>query len=296
MRISTLVIALFPLLAQAEGMVTLQPQLNGIVRIAAQGGTGSGGDDVLGFQQPTNRTMTLNVSASGISRCENGDIILDGFRLSVINMLDNSKVKCGLPQTVGAKGKNREIPLKLSAVLTVRKMPASLTLNTPSNLPIGSVIGMLDGSGSQQYPLYLDLSVLQDNMEILTASFTRPELHLGEVGDIHDASGSVQLRVSKSAQARNDAVAYSLSFESSQQLNNQYRMRAATEDRMVPYHILIGGRNILPGDIWRGMVPAGIGASDVVDIKFLLAGKQTRGMAAGISLQDTVTAVITPDS
>lgn len=296
MRISTLVIALLPLLAQAGGMMTLQPQLSGSVRIVAQGGTGSGGDDVLGFQQQANRAITLNVTTSGMSRCEYGDIIVDGLRLTVTNMLDNSKVKCGVPQIVAAEDKNREIPLKVSAVVTAGNMPASLSVNTPTSLPIGSVSGISDGGESQQYPLYIDLSILKENMEILTASFTRPELHLGDVGDIHDASGSVQLRVGKRVPAGHDAIAYSLSFESSQQLNNQYRMRAGAQDRMVPYHILIGGRNILPGDIWRGVVPMGTGSSDVVDIQFRLAGKQTRGMASGISLQDTLTAVITPDS
>jgi hypothetical protein len=296
MRISTLLIALFPVVAQAEGMMTLQPDLNGNVRIIAQGGTGSRGGDVLGFQQQANQSLTLNFNASGMSHCEYGDLIIEGLRISVTNMLDNNKVKCGWPQTVEEEGKNREIPLKVSTVLAANKMPPGLSLNTPALLPIGSVIGVHSGGRSQQYPLYIDLSILQQNMEILTASFSRPELHLGEVGDIHDASGSIQLRVSKSAQAGSDAITYSLSFESSQQMNNQYRMRATAQDHMVPYQILIGGRNILPGDIWRGMVPVGAGSSDVVDIQFRLAGKQTRGLAAGISLQDTVTAVITPDS
>ncbi|VYU44458.1 hypothetical protein [Metakosakonia massiliensis] len=296
MRKMIVIAALLPLLAQAEGRLTVQPQGNNSVRIFSQGETGSGGSDTLGIVQAANRATTLSVSPSGVSQCAGGDIVLEGLRVSVTNMLDNSKLECGASLFVGADSQKREIPLKVSATLTPRKTSRSLTATMPGNLPIGSVSVMEDGGESQQYPLYLDLSLLQDQMEVLTASFSKPALHLGSVGDNHDVSGTVTLRVSKTLEAGNEAMPWTLSLESSQAHNNQYRMRASTQDRMVPYHILISDHEILPNGVWQGRVPAGSGTSQAVDIQFKLEGKQTRGMAAGISLMDTVTAVITPES
>ncbi|MRT58067.1 hypothetical protein GJV11_18300 [Enterobacteriaceae bacterium RIT693] len=296
MRITILLIASLPLLAQADGTLMIQPQPDKSIRFMAQGATGSGGDDVLGFLQPASGTLTLSLSPSGISQCENGDIVLDNLRVSFTNMLDNSRVLCGMPVTFRGQSNGRELPLKVTATPLNRGTLARGVTQAQTMLPAGSVSAVAEGGGSQQYPLYLDLSAVQQQLEILTASFSRPSLYLGAVGDINDAAADVQLRVKKTAQAGSEAIGYSLSFESSQQHNNKYRMRAAGQDRMVPYQILVAGREILPDGVLRGTVPAGMGNGDVVNIQFKLSGKQTRGMAAGVSLQDTVTAVIAPDS
>lgn len=296
MRRMTLLIILLPVVAQASGTLMIQPQPDSSVRFMPQGPTGSGGEDVLSFQQPASGRMTVTVSPSGISRCESGDIMLENLRVSFTNLLDNSKVLCGMPVTFEASGRNRDVPLKVAASPLSRPAPMAPGNLKQALLAAGSVSAVAEGGESQQYPLYLDLSVMQQPMEALTASFSRPALYLGSVGEMNDAIADVQLRISKNGQASDEAIGYTLSFESTQQLNNQYRMRSPASERMVPYQILIGGREVLPDSARRGTIPAGIGTSDVVDIQFKLSGKQTRGMMAGVSLQDTVTAVITPDS
>ncbi|OON42180.1 hypothetical protein BTJ39_03255 [Izhakiella australiensis] len=296
MRRTTLLIALLPLVAQASGTLMIQPQPDSSIRFMAQGPTGSGSEDVLGFQQPASGRMTVTVSPSGMSRCESGDIVLDNLRFSFTNLLDNSKVLCGMPVTFDAPGKDREVPLKVAVSQFSHPVVAGIGSQKQALLPAGSVSAVAEGGRGQQYPLYLDLSVVQQPIEVLAATFSRPSLYLGSVGEMNDAAADVQLRVSKNAQASNEAIGYTLSFESTQQLNNQYRMRASATERMVPYQILAGGREVLPDSARRGTVPAGVGTADVVDIQFKLSGKQTRGLAAGVSLQDTVTAVITPDS
>jgi len=291
-----LIIALLPLVAQAGGTLMIQPQPDSSIRFMAQGPTGSGGEDVLSFRQPGYGRMTVIVSSSGIGRCENGDIVLDNLRFSFTNLLDNSKVLCGMPTTFEAQGTDRELPLKVAVSRLNRPVTMGAGRQKQTLLPAGSVNAAVENGESQQYPLYLDLSAVQQPMETLVAAFSRPSVYLGSVGEMNDAAADIQLRVSKNNLAANEAIGYTLSFESTQQLNNQYRMRASGTERMVPYQILVGGREVLPDSVRRGTVSAGAGTADVVNIQFKLSGRQTRGIAAGATLQDTITAVITPDS
>lgn len=296
MRITALLIALLPLAAQAGGTLLIQPQPDNSIRVLAQGATGSSGREVLGLPQPASSSMAVTVSPSGMSQCEGGDIVLNNLRISFINLRDNSKVLCGTTATFDAQGRARDLPLRVAVSQLSRPVASMTGRQRQAMLPAGYVSTVSENGQNQQVQLYLDLSAVQQPEAVLTASFSRPFLSLGGVGELNDAAADVQLQVGKTDQAGNEAIGYTLSFESVGQLSNQYRLQAPGIERRIPYQILVGGHEVLPEGGWRGTVPAGVGAQSVVDIRFKLVGKQTRGMMPGVRLQDTVTAVITPDS
>ncbi|PNS11852.1 hypothetical protein COO59_10205 [Mixta theicola] len=278
--------------ALAGGALVIQPQASGSLRILTEGLTG--GADTLTFIQPPEKALTLQILPSAVGRCDGGDLAVESLRLSLL--LDNhQRLACGEPVLFSAGTQSRQISVQLKSESQPQDYSALMRQGYGLRTQVGSVSFHPAGEGSTLYPLILDLSVLQEEVPILTAAFDSPTLQFGLVGVQSDTTAAVRLRIGKTRQAGDEVLPYTLSFESAQQQDSRYRLRSSLREQFIPYSISVGGREITPGSAWHGRIPAGIATSDVLNIEFTLVGRVTQGMAAGTRLLDTLTAVITPE-
>lgn len=278
------------------GAWVIQPQPNGAIHMLHEGVRDASATDMLTVRQPANKALTLQVSPAGGGRCEGGDLMLGTLRFPLQLFMDERQVACGdlltfPPQAgesrVGVRAVNR----------TFKKDRSFTSLSSFPRVQLGNVnFNVEQGAGSESYPIYLDLTALQTESATIEASFDKPALSLGLVGELNDATANARLKVAKTLQSSDEALPYILTFESTQQQDNHYQLRSSIGAVSIPYQISIAGREIEPGSQYRGTLPSGAATVDWVDIKFFLNGKATRGLAAGTRLIDTLTAVITPNS
>lgn len=300
MRISVLLIMLMPGLACASGSLVAQPQADGGIKFFHEGPTGGGGNDVLTFTQQAGKTATLQLTPAGNASCEGGDLAMDPLRLTLKRVDNHRQLSCGEPVVLPGEDSQRKMVLRVENQPIRQNMASLLRNNQLPRVQIGQVTFNQEGGENVLYPLYLDMSLLQQTAPTLSAVFEPKVLNLGGVGEQHDVSKTVNLRVSKTSLAETGSIAYDLTFESTQQRNNLYHLRSSAPsssgETLLPYQIIINRQQIVPGVAVKRQVPAGTAASDVVEVTFSLPGKATRGMPAGVHLLDTLTAVITPQS
>ncbi|MFM7945498.1 hypothetical protein [Hafnia paralvei] len=291
-----LALALFQSSYVLAGSWVIQAQPNGSIRMLHEGISEASGTDTLTVRQPADKSLTLQVSPAGSGRCEGGDLMLGALRFPLKFFIDERQVVCGDLVTFAPPASEKRVGVR--AVNRTFKRERSFTL--PSSFPrvqIGNVnFNIEDGGGSESYPIYLDLTALQTESATIEATFDKPALSLGLVGELNDATATARLKVAKTLQSGDEPLPYSVTFESTQQKDSHYQLRSSVGANLIPYQISIAGREIEPGFQYRGTLPSGTATVDWVDIKFSLSGKATRGLAAGTRLIDTLTAVITPNS
>lgn len=295
MRVRHLSIALMllPSVALSSGALVIQPQVSGSLRIFSEGLTGSA--DRLTIIQPAGKALTLQILPSAAGQCDGDVLAAASLRLALLQADNQQRLPCGEPLRFSAESQSRQIGVQIKSASFQPDFSALTRRDDGPRMQIGSVSFHIDGEEGALYPLYLDLSVLQQEMPLLTAAFDKSSLQFGLVGDQQDANAAIRLRISKTPQAGADILPYRLSFESTLQQEGRYRLRTSRQQQLIPYSIRVGGQEIAPGGAWRGHVPAGIATSDVVNIEFALSGRVTRGLEAGERLLDTLTAVITPE-
>ncbi|MFI8416068.1 hypothetical protein ACQKDS_06335 [Serratia sp. NPDC078593] len=296
MQTKYLMLLLLPSLALADGALVLQPQPDGSLRTLTEGTASAGGNDVLTFTQQAGKSLTIQTLSTGLGRCVDGALSLASLRLTFTLIQEGHRLPCGETVLLEAPEQSRRIAIKVENNATTRSADGWSNLGSQTRQQIGSVSFNLADGDNDVYPLYLDLSVLQTQAPTLTAAFDKQDIRLGMVGELNDVNATTQLRISKTRQAGESVLPYSLTFESAQQQDNQYRLRVSSNEIYLPYHIRVGGKDLVPGSAYHGQIPAGEATSDVLDVQFALQGKTTRGLAAGARLLDTVTAVITPGS
>lgn len=296
MRTRYVLLALLPALAQADGALVLQPQPDGTLMTFTEGSAGAGAKDVLSFTQTAGKALAVQIMPAGAGRCADGVLSLDPLRLTFSFAKDGRRLSCGEPVQLAAAEQPQRVAVRVENNATARGVDWWGNLGDGMRQPLGSVSFSLEGGDADTYPLYLDLSVLRTQAATVTAAFSKPEMRLGMVGELNNVNASTQLRISKTRQADEAALPYALTFESAQQQDNQYRLRASSGEAYIPYQISVGGKEVAPDSAYHGQIPAGEATSDVLDVQFSLQGRATRGLAAGVRLLDTVTAVITPGS
>ncbi|MGQ8774459.1 hypothetical protein ACUTQ5_08525 [Serratia sp. NA_112.1] len=282
-----------------------RPTGSGTLRIFQQGSTAELAPDMLAQRQQIGETMTLQVIPSGMGRCENGMLSGSGPLASVkIPLLPMShgvvqsqqKITCGESLFFDAPAAAQWVGMKAVPdinSLVSGNIPAALL---GQRVLLGSINFISSGNNVTTHSVYLDLATLGSGIATLKASFSKPTLSFGEVGDLSDAQGDAKLTISKTRDAGDMAIPYLLTFESSQQREGNFQLKSTLEDRYVTYQIKIGDKSMTPGDNYSGTVPTGSVTSDTVNIHFTLVAKQLNGLKAGTRLTDTLTAVITPDS
>ena len=285
-----LMLFLFATAALADGALVIQPQLNGSLRIFSEGGA-----ERPILTQPAGKALTLQILPAAAGQCDGGDLVAATLRLTLLRRDTQQRLICGETLWIGAGPQSRQIGLEIKSAAQPADYAALLRQGYGPHPQVGSINVYAEDEGSLLWPLLLDLSVLQQEMPVVTAAFDRPTLQFGLVGEQQDARAAVRLRISKTRQAGAEILPYRLSFESAQQQDGRYRLRSSRQEAFIPYSIHVGGQEIAPEGAWHGYIPAGIAASDVVNIEFTLAGRSIRGIAAGSRLLDTLTAVITPD-
>jgi len=288
------------LLLQASSVMAgawvIQPQPNGALRMLHEGISDASGTDTLTMRQPANKSLTLLVSPAGGGRCEGGDLVLGSFRFPLKLFMQERPIVCGDLVPFSAQPNEKRVGVRM----VDRSVDGERSFGEFGAFPriqIGNVSFNVEGDAdSENYPIYLDLTALQTEAVTIEASFDKPALSMGLVGELNNASANARLKIAKTRQSGDEALPYILTFESTQQRDNHYQLRASTGGMSIPYRISIDGKEIEPGFQYRGTLPSGKATVDWVDIQFALSGKSTRGLAAGTRLIDTLTAVITPNS
>jgi len=296
MRLSLLTILLLaPLAVLAQGAIIVQPQPNGSLRLFSEGQHGDGRSGSLSLLQPANKAVILLLQPVGDGRCENNELIAASLALSIHSSSPGTQLRCGQPLQLAASSQERWIHLHASAFS--RAHGSTLMRQAlPPRLQLGSFSFSVEGESSILTPLYLDLHVLQNTASTVSASFDKSALIFGDVGPFQDAKSSVRLRLTKTDIANSEPLSYKLTFESSQQQHNQWRLRSTPGENFVPYKIAIADVAIAPDGIYRGILPAGEMSSAQLEVQFSLMGKEIRGIPAGTRLHDTLTAIVTPES
>ncbi|MGB9096047.1 hypothetical protein [Erwinia sp.] len=284
---------LIPALVSADGSLVIHPQPNGTLRLIVEGGSGGAGRLIQ--RQPAGEAITLHILPTGPARCENGNLAVPPLTLILQVQQDDQRLICGQPIRLEAVHQDRLLLVLASASL---KGPPSALLQQAGSpvTQIGRVSFTVGNRPPVLFSVSLDLNELQQQSAKVSATFDSPTVSLGLIGDRQNNNSNARLRVTKTALAPSAALNYKLSFESSQQRDNQWNLRAQTTERLVPYQIHIGKETLVPGSEYQRTLPAGKTTSDVIMLEFSLAGKQTWGLPAGTRLLDTLTAVITPDS
>ncbi|NLS56124.1 hypothetical protein [Hafnia alvei] len=288
------------LLLQASSVMAgawvIQPQPNGAIRMLHEGIGDASGADTLTVRQPAHKSLTLLVSPAGGGRCEGGDLVLGTLHFPLQLFMQERPVVCG--DLVQFSAQPNETRVGVRAVNRSVKGERSFSeFGAFPRVQVGNISFNVEGdSDGENYPIYLDLTALHTEAVTIQASFDKPALSMGLVGELNDATANARLKIAKTSQSGDEALPYILTFESTQQRDNHYQLRASKGAMSIPYRISIDGKEIAPGFQYRGTIPSGTATVDWVDIQFALSGKSTRGLAAGTRLIDTLTAVITPNS
>lgn len=285
---------LIPVLAIADGSMVIRPKPNGTLQVTAEGGSGVEAARLTQLQ-PAGESVTLYISPSGPARCENGNIVVSPLTIQLQLQPDETRLICGQPVRFEAPLQERRLHVQTMASLT-GSTAALLQQALPTRTQIGRVSFTIDNHSPTLFPLFLDLSDLQQQAPTVSAAFDKPTLLFGLVGEHQNASSNASLRITKTAMASNEALGYMLSFESNQQRNNQWQLRTQSDGNLVPYSLRIDGKMMAPGNQHYGILPQGRITSDLIILEFSLCGKHTRGLPAGTRLLDTLTAVISPES
>lgn len=293
MRHPLIAFILLPAAALADGALVIQPQASGGLRLLSEGG--AGGANALSVMQPAGKTLTLQLLPVAAGQCDGGNLTIASLRLSLLQADNQQRLNCGETLRLRAEAQSRQVGVQIKSASLQPDLSGLMPSDYGLRPQIGSVRFNVEGEEIALWPLFLDLSVLQQEMPVLTAAFDRPALQFGLVGEQHDAAAAVRLRISKTRLAGGEILPYRLSFESAQLQDGRYRLRSSRGERFIPYAISVGGQEIAPGGAWHGRIPAGIATSDIVNINFTLPGSAIRGMEAGSRLLDTLTAVITPE-
>ncbi|MFD1800824.1 hypothetical protein ACFSFZ_01225 [Mixta tenebrionis] len=295
----TLSTLLLPLGALAEGAIMIQPKLNGEIHIFSEGATGGGGQDVMAFTQKAGKSLTVNVIPSGPASCKDGNIVLpSSLRLPMTLVESNHKLRCGEPLFFDSDASQRLLRVKVEANYQQQNSRALFAQQEYSGrVQIGSVSFNTEAGESEQFPIYLDATLLAaSTAPVLKVAFNKSAASFGQVSEMQDYSITRELRITKKTQASEESFPYTVKFESSQIQNGHYNLRPSTGDNLVPYQILVEGKEVLPEGDYQGQLPSGKKTSQTLNIEFKLAGHNFRGMAAKTRLLDTITAVITPES
>lgn len=286
-------VLLLPLLVSAETALVIYAQPGGGFKMRTEGGN-HGGAGMLQFQQAAGKPLAIQLIPDASAQCENGALSVASFVLSFRYVASTEKLFCGKSAHLESVSRQRWVSLQPEISFKGNKRTL-IKLASATRLQIGHLIAQATGEAVITSPLYLDLSAIQSDASVLSARFDKPTLGFGEVGDTRDALASARLRITKTALATSNALPYKLNFESTQQSDNQWQLRAPSGEESMPYHIIIAGKRIAPSDKLYGQLPAGEVTSEEIEIQFRLEGKQIRGMAAGTRLTDRLTAVITPE-
>lgn len=304
-RLTLVMLLMFTGGSAVAGDWVFRPAGSGTLRILQQGSTADLGPDMLAQRQQIGETLTVQVVPGGMGRCENGILSGSGSLASVkIPLLPMShgvvqsgqKITCGESLPFDAPTTAQWVGMKAtpeSSTLVSGNIPATLL---GQRVLLGNINFISSDHKVTNHSVYLDLTTLGSGIATLKATFAKPALSFGEVGNLNDAQGDAKLTISKTRDAGDTAIPYLLTFESSQQRDGNFQLKSTLEDRYVTYQIKIGDKNMAPGDNYSGTVPTGSATSDIVNIHFTLAAQQVNGLKAGTRLTDTLTAVITPDS
>lgn len=293
MRIPLLMLLWLPSLALASGSLVIQPQVHGGVRFFTEGSSGGAGNDVLAFTQPSGESLSIQLTPAGAAQCTNGKLVFEGLTLAPRLLQDNQRLICGQPTELAADENKHQVRVRFENEASARRaaLPRSSSAQ-PGRVLLGNLAFTANGDHAN-YALYLDQSVLDADSPTVTASFNMSRVFLGEIGDKQSASKNVRLTVQKTAEADSAVLPYSLRMESTQQLNNQYRMQA--DSYFAPYQIFVADQAITPDMTLRRQLPTGASTSDVIDVRFTIKADDTAGVPANTRLKDTITAVITPE-
>ncbi|QHM73476.1 hypothetical protein [Mixta intestinalis] len=294
----TLSTLLLPFGVLAEGAIVIQPKLSGEIHIFSEGATGGGGRDVMAFTQQAGKTLTVSVMPLGPASCKDGNIVLpSSLRLPMTLVENNHRLRCGEPVVFEGNTDNRLLRVKVEADYQ-QKSPMLLSAQEYGNrVQIGSVSFNTEANESAQFPLYLDASLLAaSTAPVLKVAFNKSAASFGQVSEMQDYSITRELKITKKTQASEESFPYTVKFESSQIQNGHYNLRSSVAEKLVPYQILVEGKEILPDEDYQGQLPSGKKISQTLNIEFKLSGQNFRGMAAKTRLLDTITAVITPES
>jgi len=286
-------VLLLPLVVRAETALVIYAQPGGGFKILTEGGN-TGGAGMLQFQQAAGKPLAIQLIPDASAQCENGALRVASLVLSFRYVASTEKLFCGESAHLENVSRQRWVSLQPEISFKGDKR-ALLQLASATRLQIGHLIAQTTGEAVITSPIYLELSAIQSDASVLSARFDKPALGFGEVGDTRYALASARLRITKTALATSNALPYKLNFESTQQSDNQWQLRAPSGEERMPYHIIIAGKRITPSDKLYGQLPAGEVTSEEIEIQFRLEGKQSRGMAAGTRLTDRLTAVITPE-
>ncbi|MCG3100552.1 hypothetical protein MAQ58_13960 [Enterobacter sp. DRP3] len=287
---------LLPGLACAEGEMVVQPQVNGDVHFFAEGFSAGGDSDTISALYNADRPMSLLLSPAGKGRCEGELLAVETLKLSAQIVGEKSLLGCGVPVVIEDPSKEGRIRIQLKKAASVSDFSALMREKGALRQQMGVVQISQQGSESHIVPIYLDLTLLQQQVITLSAAFDKPALQFGLIGPDRDATATANLRIGKTLQAGNDALLYRVAFESSQLQDNRYRLLSSTDQQFIPYQIFVSGVEVTPSQPYEGELPEGIATSELLNVKFSLSGKAVHGMTAGSRLLDTVTAVVTPES
>ncbi|HCQ0744403.1 TPA: hypothetical protein OGT20_000366 [Escherichia coli] len=290
-----LIALLLPGIVFASGEVIIQPQSKGEVHFLARG-LSSGGDNIISAAYSAGRPLSVLFSPTGNGHCEGDFLAVDHLRLSVQQAGENTSYTCGVPVTIESPSKDGILRLQLTNSTSVQDFSSLMRTDGGLRQQIGNLQITQQGNESFIVPIYLDLTILQNQVVTIAASFEKPTLQLGLVGPEHDASETVGLRVSKTLQAGEEAMLYRVTFESSQLKDNRFHLLSSVDHQFIPYQIYISGVEVTPSQPYVSELPQGKATSELLDVRFNLSGRAVRGMAAGSRLLDTVTAVVTPES
>lgn len=293
-----LLIASFSVLG--EGAIVVIPQVDNSLRFVTEGVTDGSGANTITVAQAEGKKVIVQLIPSAPGRCEGGNIAIGTLRLSVKNFIDNSILRCGEPLLFNEPSHDSRLQFYIERDAAVQSSVSANALTSTRRYGSMIRIASLVVSGDENQPtsttIFLDQSQLIRELVTLSASFDKATLEFGLVGDIRDVSASAVLRIAKTLQAGNEVIPYDLSFESSQQQSNRYRMRTSKGEKFIPYQIYVNSNPVSPGSPYRGQVPAGSATADVLTVEFRLPQKATQGVDAQTQLLDTVTAIITPES
>lgn len=291
-----LIALLLPGLVSAEEALFVQPQVNGDLHFYSQGDSAGGTNDIISSPYNADRPLSLLLSPVGNGRCESDYLTVEPLKLSMHLLDENTSLVCGVPMAIDSPSKEGRLRVQVHNASSFHDFSPLMREQGGLRQQIGNVQISQQGGERHIIPLYLDLTLLQQQVITLTAAFDKPALQFGLVGPDHDATATATLRVGKTLQAGKEAVLYRVAFESSQLRDNRYRLLSSVDQQFIPYQIYVSGVEVTPSQPYVSELPDGIATSQLLNVKFSLPGKSVRGMAAGSRLLDTVTAVVTPES
>jgi hypothetical protein len=273
------------------------------VQIIQEGGNAQWGSGVLARRAEAGTRLMVRLQAAGKGECRNGILggssELEAIKIPMLAVSTDDRrgktLVCGdtLESASGFLGVKVQ---EHAARVTPEQIPAASSALLNQRILLGNLSFYSEDKLLGVDSLYVDLSSILSDQPTLMASFTRrTALVLGGVGPFNDASTETQLTVAKTQRATMEALAYTLQFESSHKHSDRFLLKSSLEDKYVPYQVAVAGRAIGPADIYRGVIPSGLQATDVLTIKVSVAGKDTHGVIAGSRLSDTLTAVVTPE-